>query len=107
MVLHPTHLSRAREQVVEVSAPTRRVVAVPIAADLCPIQNTLNATANSCCCLGLGRPNGFENSHYEADVDGLHRELSENGRTIGPDGGLPLTSVLHIPPAGSVHGHVG
>src|SRR5690349_1039262 len=106
MVLDSSHFASCREQVVKMATPTSRIVAVPIAAHFCPIQNPLNSASDSSCGFGLSRPDGLENLHYQADVDGLDRQLSEYRETIAADSIRPLTRVLHITPTRSMGGNI-
>src|SRR5262249_61448155 len=59
MVFDPPPLGARRQQLIEVPAPTGRVLARAIAARLCPVQDRLDAAAHPARGLGLGCPDWF------------------------------------------------
>src|SRR5215831_8719072 len=92
---------------VEMSAPARRVLAGAIAANLGPVEDSLDTAAHARCCLGLLGPHGLDNLHDQASVDGLHWQPAEHRAHIGAQRVLPLLPMLGVPPCRFVRGDVG
>jgi hypothetical protein len=111
MMLHAGDLAARREQLVEVTSPTRRVIAGPMSADGRPAQHRFDAPARPIGGLRLFLPNGLQNLQDERGIDRVDGKVVYRGRKrrILPlpapgfiEGGDPLIAVFRIPPAGSV-----
>src|SRR5262245_49312785 len=77
MVLDSADLAALRQQVFEMPAPPRRILALTITARLSPIQNRLYASANSPGCFRLRCPNRLDRLHHQPDVNRLNRQIAE------------------------------
>src|ERR1700724_2066146 len=106
MMLDPPHLGLFWQQIFEVAAPTRRVLALSIAARRSPIENAFDPAAHPACGLGLDCPDRLDHLHDEPYVDRLHRQRSEDGIDIGAERRRPLRRVLRISPACLMRGDV-
>src|SRR5215472_7364662 len=71
-----------RQQVFDVAAPARGVLALPVAADH-PIKHTFDPAANPARRLRLGLPNRFEDLHDERRIDGVDRKIADDRIDIG------------------------
>jgi len=71
-----------RQQVFDVAAPARGVLALPVAADR-PIEHTFDPAANPARRLRLGLPNRFEDLHDERRIDGLDRKIADDRIDLG------------------------
>jgi len=69
MMLHAGDLAARREQLVEVTSPTRRVIAGPMSADGRPAQDRFDAPARPIGGLRLFLPNGLQNLQDERGID--------------------------------------
>src|SRR5580700_6032581 len=81
------------------ATPTSRVLALPVAADGCPIQYRFNSPSQPACCFRLGLPNRLQGFHYERQIDRLYGQGSEDRACVAAQRITPLFPVLRIPPA--------
>ena len=81
--------------VIEVAAPTGRVLALAKALGLGGVEDFLDATANARGCLGLHDPDRLENRKDVVDRHGIDRHVAEWGG-IGGERRLPLRAVLLV-----------
>src|SRR5262245_27591810 len=91
-------LTVRREEMVEMAAPPRRVLAAAKLADLGPIQDALDAAANSARRLRLRRPDRLEHLQHQGRVDRPDRQGSEQRVDIGRERRAPLPPMLWIFP---------
>lgn len=111
VMLHAGDLAARREQLVEVTSPTRRVIAGPMSADGRPAQDRFDAPARPIRGLRLFLPNGLQNLQDERGIDRVDGKVVYCGRQgrILPlpaprliKGGDSLVAVFRVPPAGPV-----
>src|SRR5690349_3248404 len=69
MVLDLVHLGFLRQKVVEMASQASWVLAIAITLHLGPVEDTLDAAANSAGGFSLGRPDWLKNLHHKAGVD--------------------------------------
>src|SRR4029077_11013390 len=100
-------LGTRRQQLVEMSAPASRVLAVAIAAHLGEVQNAFQAPTDAARRFGLCRPDTLEHLEHKAGVDRLHGQCADNGVGIGGERRAPLSRVLAVAPSGAVRADVG
>ena len=96
------HLRRFREQMIEVTLPTRGVLAGPVSVDFRPIEDCFDAAAYSYGCLVRYRPYGFKDAHDHARVDILNRDRSDDRISVNLERLCPLVGVLQVLPTGAV-----
>src|SRR4051794_3883522 len=89
------------------SPPASRIFALAQASDLRPIQDSLNAPAQTARRLRLRRPDRLYHLHHERHVDGLHGHLAEDRAAIGVERVHPLLAVLCVAPTRRVSLDVG
>ena len=82
VMLNSPHLGRAGKQLIEAAFPARRVIGVTETTGRCPIKHRLDATANSACCLRLGRPNRLKHLYDEPNINGLNRQTPKGRRDV-------------------------
>src|SRR5262249_17054081 len=92
------HLSFGGQQVVEVPAPSGRVLARAIAAHLGPVEHSFHAPAHPRGCLGLPGPDRFEHLEHEPGIDCRHRQLADHRAHVGGERVLPLLAMLRVSP---------
>src|SRR5271170_603103 len=63
VVFHAAHLGACRQEHVEMSAPSRGIVAVAVATNLGPVQYHFDASAQAAGRLGLTGPNRLQDPH--------------------------------------------
>src|SRR6516164_1815762 len=80
------------------SAPSRWVFALAIAARRGPINDRLDAATHPAGGFRLCRPDRLQRLHNEPDVNSLYRERTENWKGIASQRGRPLRCVLGIFP---------
>src|SRR5579885_2656250 len=97
-----TDLRALRQEIFQVAAPARRVLAGPVPADLRPIENRLDPTSDPTGGLSFFRPDRLNGFHYEPGIDVRDRKGAEDGIDIGRQGVRPLIRMLGISPAGAV-----
>ena len=102
MVLDPADLGFLRQQVFQVAAPARRVLAGAVAARRRPIEDAFNSAAHPARRFRLHRPYRLDRAQHEPDIDRLHRQAAEHGIDVGIEGRRPLRGVLGVAPAGLV-----
>src|SRR5262249_20454688 len=102
MVLHRRELCAGWKHALQVTAPTRRVVAAAIAAHGRPIENVLNASAHAIRGFRLFVPNRLDHPEHERGVDRSYRQLAYDGIGAGLERRHPLGGVLGVLPAGAV-----
>jgi hypothetical protein len=79
-----------------VSAPARRIFALSKAPHLCPIENRLDAAADSARSFWPRLPKRIKRAHDEAGVDRI--DWQEDRRAIGRQRGCPLAAMFGVPP---------
>src|SRR5580704_73861 len=94
MVLDPPHLRFLRQQVFEMPAPPRRVLALAVFAGRSPIEYALNPPAHPACRLGLLGPDRLDRLHDQARVDRSNRQRTKD-RVDAPT--LPLPRRVRAP----------
>ena len=107
MVLDPPHLRSRRQQVFEMAAPPRRVLALPVAARGRPIENHFDPAAHPARGFGLLGPDRLERLQHQPDIDRLNGQAAEVRIDVGFERRRPLRGVFRIAPAGSVRLDVG
>src|SRR5262245_39243802 len=79
-----------REQLVEVTTPTSRVVTLPEASDSCPVEDHFDPATDSARGLGLYCPNRLHDFHNQRGIDSSDGQLAEDRGCVGPEGVCPL-----------------
>ena len=111
MMLNAGDLAARREQLVEVTSPTCRVIAGPMSADGRPAQDRFDSPARPIGGLRLFLPNGLQNLQDERGIDRVDGKVvyrCREGRKFPLaasrliEGGDPLIAVFRVPPAGPV-----
>src|SRR5215208_5275045 len=86
------------------SAPSRRVLAFPVAAGLGPIEHRFDATADAPSRFRLSRPDRLEALEHEAGIHRSNRQLSHDRVDVGRKSVSPLLTVLRVFPGSFVRG---
>src|SRR5689334_20318729 len=100
-------LGLLREQVFEMAAPARRVIARAIPARRGPIEHRFDPPADAACGFRLCRPYRFDRFHDQPGIDRLNGEIAELGTDVGFERRRPLGRMLGIPPPGAMRLDVG
>ena len=69
MVLYLLHFGALRQELVEMTAPARRIVALSKIANRCPVENGLDPATKARGGFGLGLPNGLKRSGDKRNVN--------------------------------------
>jgi hypothetical protein len=102
MVLHLAHLGARRQQLVEMTASPRRVLALAIATRRRPVEHGLYTAAQPRRRFWLLRPKWLYDFHHESRVGVLDRKGADDRFGIGLDGGAPLRCMPGVAPAGAI-----
>ena len=78
MMPHPPSPITLRQNLVEVSTPTRRVFTASLAERFRRVENRFNSSADTVCRFRLLEPNGLQYAHDHRRVDIAHIDLAEN-----------------------------
>ena len=70
----PAHLAAVRQELVEMPAPARRVLAFPISPRLRPIEHGLDAAPHPASRLRLRRPDRLQRLQHQPGIDGSNRQ---------------------------------
>src|ERR1044071_9497672 len=81
------------------SAPPRRVIALPVTARRRPVEDTFDPAAHPARGFRLRRPDRLDRFHHQPNIYGLHRELAELRVDVPLQCRGPLRGVLRIAPA--------
>src|SRR5260370_9346976 len=73
------------QQLIEMAAPPRRIVACPKAANLCPIEYGLDTTANPVSRDMLGQPKGFDRTQHQRGIDLIDGQLAERRISVSSE----------------------
>jgi len=106
MMLDLAHFCAGRQQLVEMAAPSRGVLALAIATRRCPIEHGFNSPSQPSGRFRLLRPKRLNDLHHEGCVDALDRQGPHDRLGIGLDRGAPLRGVLGVTPAGTMGGDI-
>ena len=77
MVLDLANLVTGRQQLIEMAAPARGVLALAVTTHRCPVDDRLDTAAQPARSLGLRVPDRFQHLHDEPDIDRLHGQGTE------------------------------
>src|SRR5262249_49918765 len=87
VVFDLAHFRARRQQLVEMAAPARRVLARAIPTCLRPIQDGLDTPAHAARGLGFRRPDRLQDLEDQRGIDRLHRERADQGLSVGGERG--------------------
>ncbi len=102
MVLDLVHLSTRRQQLVEMAAPSSRILAMSKAAHGRPIEHGFNPAAQPRGRFRPLRPQGPNDFHHQRGVDAVDRERTDHRLGMRLQCRAPLRGVPGIAPAGVV-----
>src|SRR5215472_14162501 len=92
------YLGASRQKLVEVAAPLRGVLPLAQAQGFCPVQDRLDAAADTTGRFGLLGPDRLQNLEHESGVDRAHRQVTEDRVGVCDECVTPLLPVLSISP---------
>src|SRR6185312_1581663 len=93
------HLCWGSKQIVEVTFPRRRILAVAVAMCLRPIKDRFDSALNALCRFRFVGPDRFEDGEDMAYLNVAHLEFPNDGLGILRERVCPLLGVLVIAPA--------
>ena len=96
------HLGARRQQLVQMAAPARRILAAAISSHLGQVQDALDPPADAACRFWLRRPDRFQHLEHERGVDRLHGQSADDRIGVGGKCRAPLRRVLAVAPSGAV-----
>src|SRR5215472_5218916 len=96
------HPGEFRQQLVEVAAPVRRILAAAIAEYLGLIEDSLDPATQSRCGLRCRRPDRRQYLVNGGGVDILHRHVADDRPDVLRDSVPPLLAMLGVFPCGAV-----
>src|SRR5712672_4251852 len=99
MMLNAAHLGTRRQQVFQMAAPARRILALAIAARGRPVEDAFYPAAHPARGFWLLRPYRLDRLQHEPDIDDLHGKIAEHRIDIAFEGRAPLRGVLGVAPA--------
>jgi hypothetical protein len=107
MMLDSGDLRSCRQEMVEVTSLPCRVLAVAVASDFTPVQDSLNPPADPALRFRFGRPYGFDRLGDETNVNRLNGKIAKDRLNVGLQRARSLLGMLRVLPAGLVRGDIG
>src|SRR5262249_8714962 len=99
-VFDATNSATCRQEIVEMSAPACRVLALSITARLGPIENAFNATAYAVCGFWFCFPDRLQRRQHECSVNVGNRQIANVRIGVSYKRPNPLLVRPRIAPAG-------